>query len=208
MQDCNNFSVLSYWYNGKQYTSIIIEIICGCLPEMAVHAVSFINIYIPGQLGFISFLIVQSYGVHKHSSTWRPDGSTCLLAYYSTSLSLLCRCIWMYWTFKMLVRYILSSVCLILSQFSQLSFMIYMGLCVFSLPIYLMMILRICVLYVILIIKSEVWPICHCLRLGHEAMVGAVCLSILYIYIYQMDCVCQRYHKECSTRTCADDCYN
>ena len=30
----------------------------------------------------------------------------------------------------------------------------------------------------------------------------------IYIYIYQMDYVCQRYHKECSTRTCADDCYN
>ena len=30
----------------------------------------------------------------------------------------------------------------------------------------------------------------------------------LYINIYQMDCICQRYHKECSTRTCADDCYN
>ena len=30
----------------------------------------------------------------------------------------------------------------------------------------------------------------------------------IYIYIYQMDCACQRYHKECSTRTCADDCYN
>ena len=30
----------------------------------------------------------------------------------------------------------------------------------------------------------------------------------MYIHIYQMDCVCQRYHKECSTRTCADDCYN
>ena len=30
----------------------------------------------------------------------------------------------------------------------------------------------------------------------------------VYIYIYQMDCVCQRYHKECSTRTYADDCYN
>ena len=28
------------------------------------------------------------------------------------------------------------------------------------------------------------------------------------IYIYIIDCVCQRYHKECSTRTCADDCYN
>ena len=54
-----------------------------------------------------------------------------------------------------------------------------MGLCAFSLPISLMMILRICVLYVIslmmivkicvfyliIIIKLEVWPICHCLGL-------------------------------------------
>ena len=28
-----------------------------------------------------------------------------------------------------------------------------------------------------------------------------------YIYIHQMDCVCQRYHTECSPRTCAYDCY-
>ena len=156
------------------------------MPAVAVpsHDVSFIYIYIPGQLGFISFLIVQSYGVHKHSSTWRPDGSTCFLAYYTTSLSLLCICVWMHWIFKMLIRYILSSVCLILSQFSQLSFMIYMGLCVFSLPISLMMILRIWIFYLILIIRLEVWPISHCLGLGHETMVGAVCLSILYIYIY------------------------
>ena len=33
-------------------------------------------------------------------------------------------------------------------------------------------------------------------------------MNIYILYIYQMDCVCQRYHKECSTRTCADDCYN
>ena len=35
-------------------------------------------------------------------------------------------------------------------------------------------------------------------------------MACIYIYIdiYQMDCVCQRYHKECSTRTCADDCKN
>ena len=39
---------------------------------------------------------------------------------------------------------------------SQLSFMQYMGLCVFSLPISLMIIVRIRVLYVIIIIKSEV----------------------------------------------------
>ena len=37
------------------------------------------------------------------------------------------------WTSKMLVRYILSSVRLRLSQFFQLSFMEYTGLCVFSL---------------------------------------------------------------------------
>ena len=30
-------------------------------------------------------------------------------AYYTTSLLLLCRCIWRYWTSKMLVRYIVSS---------------------------------------------------------------------------------------------------
>ena len=29
-----------------------------------------------------------------------------------------------------------------------------------------------------------------------------------YIYMYQMDCVCQHFHKECSTRTCPDDCHN
>ena len=45
-------------------------------------------------------------------------------------------------------------------------------------PISLMMILRIRVLYLIIVIKSEVWPICHCLGLGHETMVGALCLSI------------------------------
>ena len=29
--------------------------------------------------------------------------------------------------------------------------------------------------------KSEVWPICHCLGLGHQTMVCAVCLSI-FVY--------------------------
>ena len=35
---------------------------------------------------------------------------------------------------------------------------------------------------------------------------GGSCVAVL-IYIYQMDCVCQRCHKECSTRTCTDDYY-
>ena len=52
------------------------------------------------------------------------------------------------------------------------------GLHAFSLPISLMMIVRICVPYLIITIKSEVWSICNCLWCGHETMVCAVCLSI------------------------------
>ena len=42
-----------------------------------------------------------------------------------------------------------------------------------------MMIARIRVLCLIIIIKMEVWPICHCLRLGHDTTVKAARLSIL-----------------------------
>ena len=79
---------------------------------------------------------------------------------------------------KMSVRYILSSVWVRLSIFSALSIIQYVGLCVFSLPISLVMIERIYILCLIIIIKSEVWTITHCLGLGHETMVSAVCLSI------------------------------
>ena len=67
-----------------------------------------------------------------------------------------------------LVWYILSNVCLRLNQLSQLSSMQYMGLCVFGLLVSLMMIVRICVLYLIFIIKSDnpmiQWSNCHCFR--------------------------------------------
>ena len=54
-----------------------------------------------------------------------------------------------------------------------------MGLCVFSLHISLVMIERIYILCIIIIIKWElVWTITHCLGLGHETMVCAVCLSV------------------------------
>ena len=58
------------------------------------------------------------------------------------------------------------------------------GLCVFSLPISGMMSTRKCVLYFIIIMKLEVWPICHCLRLGNETMVCTVSLSIFF-YIHK-----------------------
>ena len=86
--------------------------------------------------------------------------------------------IWRYWKYEMPVRYILSSVWVRLSIFSQLSIIQYVGLCVFSLPISLAMIKRIYILCLIIIIESKVWTITHCLGLGHETMVCAVCPSI------------------------------
>ena len=68
--------------------------------------------------------------------------------------------------------------CVRLSIFSQLSIVQYVGLCVFSLPIYLVMIGSIYILCLIIIIKSEVWTITHCWGLGHKTIVCAVCLSI------------------------------
>ena len=109
------------------------------------------------------------------------DGRICLYVRYTTFLSSICRHIWRYCISKILLRYILSSVCLRLTQFSQLSFMQYMRLCVFSLTIPLMMILRIRALYFIIIITSEMWSSCRCLDVDHETMVCAVCLSIFLL---------------------------
>ena len=190
-----SYTILSYHFISYRYRLPVYENVChaylinlthcchifrwlcawGAVPS---YAVGFI--YIPGQLVFIYFITAQFYDVRKYSGTLRPDGRTRLFAHYTTSSLSLRRRIWKYWTSKMLLRYILSSVYLILSQFPQLSFMQYMGLCVFSLPIYLMMIVRISVLYLIIVtIKTEVWPICQCVGLGHATMVCAVCLSIL-----------------------------
>ena len=50
----------------------------------------------------------------------------------------------------------------------------YMGLYVFSLPIYLLMVVRIFALNLIIIITSEIWISGHCLGLGHKTMVCVV----------------------------------
>ena len=67
----------------------------------------------------------------------------------------------------------------IFSQWSIIQSIIqYVGLCVFSLPTPLVMIERLYIFCLSIIIKSEVWTITHCLGLGHETMVCAICLSI------------------------------
>ena len=63
-----------------------------------------IYIYIPGKLGFVSFITVQSYDMCKKSHALWSNGCIRLFAHHTTSLSSLCRPIWRYWTSKMLVR--------------------------------------------------------------------------------------------------------
>ena len=79
------------------------------------------------------------------------------------------------------VRYILSSVWVRLSIFSQLSIVHFMGLC-FQFTHFPLWWLRKYTHCLIIIIKSEVWTIIHCLGLGHETMVcGMVCVSIFLL---------------------------
>ena len=100
-------------------------------------------IYIPGKPGFYSHYYCAVYDECKYLDTfWLADRFR-LFVHYPISLSSLCKLIWRHWTYKMPVRYILSSVWVRLSTFSQLSIIQYMGLCVFSLPISLVMIERI-----------------------------------------------------------------
>ena len=68
-------------------------------------------------------------------------------------------------------------VCKIKHIFSVIHYTIYGAVC-FQFTHSLAMIERINILCLIIIIKSEVWTITHCLGLGHETMVCAVCFSI------------------------------
>ena len=118
------------------------------------------------------------YDECKYSDTFCLADRTRLFVQYTISLPSVCRLIWRHWTYKKPVRYILSSVWVRMSIFSKLSIIQYVGLCVLSLPIPLVMIERIYILCLIIIIKSEVWTITHCLGLGHVTLVRAVCLSM------------------------------
>ena len=113
---------------------IIIIFFRGCVPEM----------------------FVTSYS----DTFWLAD-RTRLFVQYTISLSSLCKFIWRHWIYEMYVGYILSSVWVRLSIFSRLSIIQYVGLYVFSLPIYYMMIERIYKHCLIIIIKLEVWTITH-----------------------------------------------
>ena len=61
--------------------------------------------------------------------------------------SQMCKFIWKHWTYKMPLKYNLSSVRVRLSIFSRLSIIQYVGLCVFSLPIPFMIVMNIYTLF-------------------------------------------------------------
>ena len=122
----------------------------GCVSERVVLLYS-VMYYIYISLGpcfnyWCSVYWCSVYGIGKRSDTIWPAGRVRLFAHYTISLSSLCRLIWRHWTNKMPVRYMRPSVCLRLRLLSQLSFIQYMGLCVFSLPNSPVMILGMCTL--------------------------------------------------------------
>ena len=129
------------------------------------------------QIGSIN--LTHCYRIFPWLCAW--DVCIRMFVHYTISLSSLCKFIWRHWTSKMPVRYILSSVWVRLSIFSQLSMIKYMGLCVFSLPISPVMIERIYIICLIIIIKWEVWTIIHCSGLCHESMVCTACVSIFLL---------------------------
>ena len=98
----------------------------------------------------------------------------------------------------MLVWCVLSSVCLRLSQFYHISYVYYTGLCVFILPISSLMIVRICIINLVITMKSEEWTFSHCLGLGHETILCAASLAMfLNISPYHSRCnnICVNVHS-------------
>ena len=160
---------------------IVIIFFRGCVPGMFVTSYSVTYcIYVPRKPGICFHYYCAVYDECIYSDTFWLADRIRLYLQYTISLSSLCKLIWMHWIYKMLVRYILSSVWARLSIFSPLSIIQFVGLYVFSLPISPVMIEGIYILCLIIIIKSEVWTNTHCLGLGHETMVSAVCFSIFF----------------------------
>ena len=60
------------------------------------------------------------------------------------------------------------------------------GAVCFQFTHFLVMAERIYILCLMIIIKSEVWTFTHCLGLGHETMVWAVCLFVFFFFLIKI----------------------
>ena len=153
-------------YPLLSYFSLVV-----CLRCLLHHILSLIAYTFRENMDFV-FIII---------AFWLADRVR-FFAHYTVLLSSLCKLVWRHWTYKMPVRYILSSVWVRLSIFPHLSIIQDMELCILSLSLSLVMIARMYMYTLFFIItKSEVWPIIHCS--GHETKVCAVCRSILFLNI-------------------------
>ena len=151
-----------------------------CLLHHILSLIAYIYIYIyPRQTGnLFSLLLCSLWWVQIIGYVWLPERIR--LFEQHISLSSLCKLTWKHWTYKMPVRYILSSVWVKLSIFSQSSI-----ICVFSVdPFPLWWLREYIYIYIlsliIIIIKSEIWNTTHCLGLGHGTMVCVVCLFVFF----------------------------
>ena len=132
---------------GSIHLSHCYHIFLGYVPEMFVTSYSVTYcIYVPGKPGICCHYYCAVYDECKYSVTFWLADRTRLFVQYTISLSSLSKLVWRHWPYKMPVRYILSSKRVRLSIFSPLFIMQYVGLCVFSLPISLVMIGRIYIL--------------------------------------------------------------
>ena len=117
-------------------------------------------------LSYFFVVVCLRYLLHhiecKYSDMfWLADRNR-LFVQNTISLSSLCKLILSHWTYKMPVRYILSSVWV--SIFSPLFIIQYVGLYVFSLPIFLVMIERIYILCLIIVLllsftAEDIWKL-------------------------------------------------
>ena len=107
-----------------------------CLRCLLHHILSFIACTLPENLEFVFIIIVQF--MMSANIRIRFGLQIVLVCFYRTPYHYhhcaLCKLIWRHCTYKMPVRYILSSMWVRLSIFSPLSIIQYVGLYVFSLP--------------------------------------------------------------------------
>ena len=90
---------------------IVIIFFHGCVSEMFVTSYSVTYcIYIPGKPGIWFNYYCAVYDECKQSDTFWLEDRIRLFVHYTISLSSLHKLIWRHWTYKMPVRYSLSSV--------------------------------------------------------------------------------------------------
>ena len=167
---------------GSNQFPVVILFFHGCVPEMFVTSYSVTYcIYIPGKPR-ICFIISVQFIMSANSRIRFGLQIELVCLYFTPLLPQYCANLSEDIEFIKIACqiYFVESVSKIKHILSVIHYTICEG-CFFSCPISLVMIEKIYILCLIIIIKSEVWTITHFLVLGHEAMVCAVCISIVLV---------------------------